>query len=159
MNLSEKMLVCNEPLILLYPGRSIISGLIRWQTRSQYSHAAVAWGKDLILEAVEGQGVIQRKILPIDETADVYRVNHYMREHEWAAALKFGQTQIGKGYDYRAVLRFVSRRAADENDKWFCSELVFAMLQAGEVSLLSRIEAANVSPALLSFSSSLKKVN
>lgn len=144
------------PLICLYQGRSFISGLIRWQTRSKYSHAAVLDVNGHILEAVEGQGVITRPV----ETSDVFEAFEVlgMTEGQWQLALEFGSNQIGKSYDYSSVARFVSRRAARENGKWFCSELVYAMCEYSGVNLLSRIQPHNVSPALLSMSPTLKRV-
>jgi uncharacterized protein YycO len=70
--------------------------------------------------------------------------------------LAFGQ--IGKPYDWRGVLRFVSRKPHHVNGAWFCSELVFECLARSGVRLLDRIEASDVSPQLLSYSTLLEAV-
>ena len=69
-----------------------------------------------------------------------------------STAVRWLESQIGKRYDYRSVLRFVSRRPADENDAYFCSELVFRYFEEGGLRLLRGIEAHDVSPRDLSLS-------
>lgn len=137
-------------MVLLFRGRGIISTLIRWQSRSQYSHAALLMPDGRIVESWQGAGV---RTKPVTDWTDIeaYDVAG-MSDHQWDLALDFAMELEGHGYDYRAVLRFVSRRPAADNERWFCSELVFAALQSAGVDLLSRISAAAVSPGMLSLS-------
>ena len=58
----------NPPFILLYSGVSLISGAIRWQTRSEYSHAAISDGK-AVWESIEGEGVRCRQVDERDSDA------------------------------------------------------------------------------------------
>lgn len=136
--------------VLLFRGRGVISTLIRWQTRSIYSHAALLLPNGQILEAWQGAGV---RVRSLSDWAgvDCFRVQG-MTGEQWGQALGFARRQIGAGYDYISVARFVSRRNAPDNGRWFCSELVAAALQVAGVPLLARVEPAEISPAMLSWS-------
>jgi uncharacterized protein YycO len=60
--------------------------------------------------------------------------------------------QIGKPYDYLAILGFMFRKPLQKPSRWFCSELVFAACQAAGIKLLARIPPWKVSPDLLAIS-------
>lgn len=143
--------------LLLFKGRGIISRLIRWQTRSKYSHAAILVDEEssTIIESWQGAGVRSKKITDWRDI-EVFNVD-LQGEHKEAAVLMFLIDQVGKHYDYSGVIRFVSRRKPPraDNQKWFCSELVFAAFQYAGVNLLERIDAAAVSPGLLALSPKL----
>ncbi|WP_296574126.1 hypothetical protein [Zoogloea sp.] len=48
------------------------------------------------------------------------------------AALSAARSQVGKGYDWRALLGIVLRaRRLAEKDRWFCSELVAWVAEQG----------------------------
>jgi len=138
------------PRILLFKGRGVVSRCIRWQTRSEYSHAALMLKDGSIVEAWQGEGVRTTRLKDWCNV-DVFGVRE-MTDSQWAIAIEYALEQVGKGYDYWGCVRFVSRRRLPENDKWFCSELVFAALQRAGISLLHRIRADEVSPGMLSLS-------
>jgi uncharacterized protein YycO len=141
--------------ILLFRGRGIISQVIRWQTRSPYSHAAILLpDTQTIIEAWQFKGV-QRRQMTDWKGVDAFTVP-CMNLDQWKKAADFAQQQIGLGYDYRGVLRFVSRARNDDNQRWFCSELVFRACEAAGVPLLSRIHAGAVAPSHLALSPLLK---
>lgn len=158
-----------ELLVALYRGSGLIGKAIRWQTRSGYAHAALArvedfgpwsgsFGGAALIEAMEGKGV-RRLLAPIDyHKADWFRVA--LDAQERAQVWGFAEEQVGKGYDYTMVLRFVSRRQESRKStgKWFCSELVFAAFASAGVDLLARTEPWEVSPGLLSRSPYLEQV-
>lgn len=151
-------------LIALHKGRGVISRLIGWQTRSDYTHASLIFdtvfvGTYEFIEA-EPRGVVTRQgRFAWTANVEVFRVEGLTSEQE-SAARAFARGQIGKGYDYTMVARFVSRRqeARKASGKWFCSELVFAALQKAGVDLLARCEPWEVSPGLLSKSPLLRPV-
>jgi uncharacterized protein YycO len=142
--------------ILLCQNKGLIGALIRWQTRGGFSHAAV-YLDGCIYESNPG-GV--RK--------------HDVRGQTWAEVEKdrgsitvvdvpvaptqendirnFLEAQLGKGYDYTMVVRFVTRQqeSRESTGKWFCSELVFAAFLKAGIDLLGRTEPWEVSPGLLS---------
>jgi uncharacterized protein YycO len=139
------------PKILLFRGRGLISALIRWQTRSCYSHAALLLPDgETIVEAWQGAGVrIKRKFR---DWSNVDSFDVHMTTHQWGRVMDFAVSQIGKPYDYRQVIRFVTRTRSKPNDRWFCSELVAAAFNHAGMPLLHRIIPSNVSPALLALS-------
>jgi hypothetical protein len=46
-----------SPAVLLFRGKGVISTLIRWQTRGEYSHAALLMPDGMIVESWQGAGV------------------------------------------------------------------------------------------------------
>lgn len=139
-----------EPAVLLFRGRGFISRAIRWQTRSRYSHAAARMPDGRIIEAWQGAGVRVKRLSDWSDI-DAFRVRG-MTGAQWETAICLMRAQLGKAYDYRGVLRFLSRRGPKEDDRWFCSELVFHALHHAGVDLLARVGAGAVSPAMLSWS-------
>jgi len=122
--------------ILAYKGTSLTSRLIRWQTRSPYSHVAIEDDNGLVYEAWQGGGV--RCLTDYTEghkkgtVIDVFSITgDYHRPRVRA----FAMAQVGKSYDYKSVFRFVSRRETRRDDHWFCSELVASAFMEGGIVL------------------------
>lgn len=145
------------PCILLFRGRGLISRLIRWQTRSVYSHAAIMTRAGTIIEAWH-RGGVREKNLSDYRDIDFFVVPD-MSPEQWDRAIAFARGQLGKRYDYLGVIRFVTRRRHLSSRRMFCSELVFAALAAAGVGLLKRIPAPKVSPAMLALSPLLIRTN
>lgn len=108
---------------------------IRAATWSRWSHVAAVFGADVI-EATARYGV--RRAL-------IYDVLAGSSHHEWAdipcptePALRFLEAQIGKPYDWTAILGMLTRRDWQEDDSWFCSELVAAAALAGGVPIIRK---------------------
>jgi uncharacterized protein YycO len=115
----------DEPCILLMRGRGGLSWLIRSITHSPVSHAAIYCGNGYLVEAWQGAGVREKEIRSW-ENVSAYAVRGMTPLH-WERAIDLARRQIGAGYDYSAVLRFVSGNYDSPhatNGKWFCSELV-----------------------------------
>lgn len=140
----------STPRILLFKGRGFISAAIRWQTRSEYSHAAFLLPCGRILEAWQGSGVRIKWISDWCDV-DVFGV-HDMTPEQWAVAISFARAQIGKKYDYRGVFRFLSRRKVPADDRWFCSELVAKSLEVAGVQLFRHKDASEISPGMIALS-------
>lgn len=149
-----------QVLVALFRDASgVVGRVIRWQTRSRYSHAALVFRQDgqdgkkdqpEVIEAREFEGVrITDGIVGGAAVVDLFRVELSAVQLFEVRSFAFGQ--IGKGYDYTMVARFISRRQASRrtSGKWFCSELVFAALQKAGVNLLERTEPWEVSPGML----------
>lgn len=138
--------------IVLYKSPGFISKLIKWQTRSCYSHAAL-WlvSREVLWESQYGKGVIFTNSPTFSCEVDVFSI---VGDCDYSKVIKFVEAQEGKKYDYTSVLRFISRRQESRKSrgKWFCSELVFAALEKGGLKLFSRCEPWEVSPGLLSMS-------
>ena len=147
--------------VCLHHSGGWIARAIRWQTRSYWNHASVLVGNTLV-EALPGPGVSARRTLAdAQRTEDVrvFTIPHLTDEGA-AKVVAFLDAQLGKPYDKTMIIRFVTRQQANRRQRgqWFCSELVFAALQAGGVNLLSRIEPWAVSPGTLALSPRLVAV-
>lgn len=142
-------------MIALYRGRSVLSRAIRWQTRGEYSHAAWVLPDRSVIEAWAPGGVQHNVSLGRAHTAgtvvDLYAIRGLTApQHEEIE--RFLRSELGGGYDYGNLLKFMSRRRGGHNERWFCSELVFAACVAAGVRLLERIAAWQVSPSMLALS-------
>jgi len=144
-----------EAMILLYKGLSLMSRLIRVATWSEYSHAAwldeddgsvwEAWRRGV--RRAESPSAAHNAGTPVE----MYRV---AGEGPAARALirAFMRQQEGKPYDVPGILGFVFRRPMGASqDRWFCSELVFAAYEHAGISLL-RSPAYKVKPCDLAMS-------
>jgi len=148
----------DEPCLLLFRGKGVISALIRWQTRSKYSHAALLLPNGDIIEAWQGLGAGVRIKRGLDswDGVEIYAVPSATAA-AWNEVIGFARSRVGAGYDYWSVARFISRRHMPPNDKWFCSELVFAAFRFAGIHLL-RAESQEVSPGMLSRSPLITRV-
>lgn len=144
-----------DGFVALYRGTGVIGSLIKWQTRSPYSHASLVYADgqgrptDLSIEAREFRGVRRHQITPEEwKVVDLFRVEG-VTAAMWHDAFAFAERQLSKNYDWRGVARFVTRVPARENDRWFCSELACAAIRYAGIPLLKRIDCHEVSPGIL----------
>ena len=127
--------------IALYANqRGPVSAAIRWRTWSQYSHASwLPYGASgPVWEATYPEGV--RHCDTLRETAKAgARVDVFdlpgMPGWQRNMVTEFFASQLGKQYDLRGILAFVSRRDTQDQDKWFCSEIVHAACTAAGLPL------------------------
>jgi len=149
--------------IALYRGTSFISRLIRWQTRSKYSHAAWLADNGDVIEAwqpcVRLVHSLSEQHTPgtrVDLFGFLNPLIQREKEQIWSLALK----DVGTPYDYLSVLRFVSRRASRERweSKLFCSEMVFGHCAKINRELLLRTDPWRVPPDWIARSPRLKLV-
>lgn len=140
--------------VCLYHSPGLISAFIRWQSRSPYSHASLLFSDGVVIESKEFKGVHSLPKLdpPKGSRVQLYKVNCTPRQEH--AVRSFMQSQDGKGYDYLAVLRFISRTPVEhwQKHRWFCSEIVFYALRLAGILLLINVEPWEVSPEILSLS-------
>jgi uncharacterized protein YycO len=146
--------------IKLYRGTGLINSLIRWQTRSHYAHAAIQIDEH-IYEALPFKGVIRRFTRSADMAADTFLVAYpdsLYTDRLTNRVRSFLEEQVGKGYDFAGVVRFVTREKAKDDDTWFCSELVYEALRQAGMKLLRCDESWKVSPGLLALAPSLHSI-
>lgn len=163
--------------IAAYKGRSFTSKLIRWQTRSDYSHVGMFFPQELnvarynrtittipagsIIEAWQVGGVRLNYSL-----GEVHSGRTEVDLFDFIEPLNIGEEfaianalldEIGKGYDFRSVARFVTRMKESpwDKDRWFCSELVHHAVRCSGRSL-QNCEHWKVSPRDVAISPLLK---
>lgn len=108
-----------------------MSALIRACTWSSWSHVALIDG-DEVIEATAPDGVRRYPVL--------WAMEHAKRAAivdlpccDPQAVIAAAASQIGKPYDYGAVVGIGLHRDWQEDDSWFCSELIaWAFAQAGD---------------------------
>lgn len=60
--------------------------------------------------------------------------------------------EIGKKYDFWSIFCFIVRTPVGENGKWFCSELIFAILIQLGIWIQVGIKASEVTPNIIGIS-------
>ncbi len=148
-------------MIGLYHGISPISRAISFFTWAAETHASEVHEDRSVTEAWHVGGVRRTGHFCLDHAPgtriDLYRVKG-LTPGEQDGVDEFLGWQIGKAYDYRGVLRFLSRRDPREivdhrhTRRWFCSVLIFCAYLHVRRPLLDRVSPHKVSPALLSYS-------
>lgn len=126
--------------------RLIGSATIRHFTWSPYSHVDLVLPNGLLLGARATRGVALYSPHEVENSrVAAYSVATNPRQQE--AILRAARTQIGKPYDWGGVLGLALRsRRWQDDDSWFCSELVtWAFEQAG-VPLLRTADAWRITP-------------
>lgn len=143
---------------------SLISSLIRWQTRSVYSHVAIVAGGSTY-EALS-RGFVRASSLGENHDAgvivDILEYKQKLAPTEEIRALQCLDSMVGAKYDFEMVLagfpfryRFEPRRAAR---KIFCSEaaLIVSAAMGPDRILLERVHPSEVSPEDINTSALLK---
>lgn len=147
--------------IALYQGKSFISRCIRWQTRSQYSHAAFLLDDGSVVEAWQPcvRHVLPGIEAPYDHLAalssqhtpgtkvDIFEFICPLTAIENGKLEFCALRDVGTPYDYRSIVRFLTREKKDgSRRRLFCSEQVFARCAQIGRHLLDRTEAWRVPP-------------
>jgi len=134
-----------KPLdVLIYKGLwyNPITGIIYVRTSTTYTHCAIAVGGGRMIEAV-AKGVVEA---PLDAHGTrpyiALRYKHEIHPDHVQAAKDwlYNQVECAVGYDFLALLGFLTGyKGFEEEDKFFCSELVAYAFQAAKVDLYSEI--------------------
>jgi len=87
-----------------------------------------------------------------------YRIDEINLKDELRAR-EFAEAQVGKPYDYTAILAFMTPWRTDWNDdaKWFCAELAAATAAEGGVTV-ARESMARVTPQFLAVNPLLRTI-
>ncbi|MFH0878564.1 MAG: hypothetical protein V2A34_02515 [Lentisphaerota bacterium] len=137
-------------MIAAFKGISMMSRMIEWRTWSDYSHVGWLRGDMSIIEAWS-KGVTHTRRFDDDHMQgtiiELFKVR--LTEGEESGLEEFLLSQKGKAYDWAGILAFASRLEIQSQDKWFCSELLFAGFDKIKKPLLARIPAWKVPPGLL----------
>jgi hypothetical protein len=160
--------------VLMYRGRSLPSMIIRWATRSKYSHAGLAawWNNRLIVLEAVGRGVMVTSLSS--------NVRSYHGDVEWFTCVSdmtpqqrekmigFAQAELGKEYDrWSAIvlgLKILFQRDREKRDalrrerKLFCSAYVAQVYNAAGVDLKEGVSDRFMSPGDVAASPKLRKV-
>lgn len=127
--------------------RSIGSLALRTWMHSRFSHCALLDpDTGTVIEAV-ASGVQERPLQDLIHDASHHEFVRIPCRNPWAV-LAAAREQVGKPYDWKAILGFWLRRSWQKEDAFICSELVaWALDVVGEPVV--RREAYRVSPEAL----------
>ena len=127
-----------------------LSPVIRAVTWSDYSHVAIiSPSGELVIESTLSLGGV--KIATLDEfkaRASEWEIVEFQVNDSmaiWNAAC----TQLGKKYDWTALIGIPFHRNWSEADSWFCSELVAWAFEQGGTPLFRRENIHRVTPGHL----------
>ena len=153
--------------ILLCKGTDLIARLIKWGTRSQYSHVAVIASAKLglVIEAIPKGGVRAVYYKNLKTPHEIYRVKpEYSFQH--AGVVSYLITTLARAYDFRSVIRLgwklglrrlrlvkllglkILRRtdssnALQEDEDYFCSELCYKAYHfGGGLDIVPQVDSA-----------------
>lgn len=153
-------------MIAIYKGISPISRAIKFLNWSDYSHVAWITPTGSCIEAIITNGfllkgsVIESPHFDTRHTpgtiVDFFRVPCMTPLQEDQVA-GFMRHQLGKPYDFRGVIKFLTRGKSSNDSNWFFSELVFSAIKAAHISLLE-LPAWKVYPGMISYSPLVEKV-
>ncbi|WP_122300358.1 YiiX/YebB-like N1pC/P60 family cysteine hydrolase [Pseudomonas syringae] len=108
-----------------------VSRLLRYATWSSWSHVALVNG-DQVIEAVTSVGVRQVSLSSAICNASTYALVELPAKNSQKVH-QVARSQIGKRYDWSAIVGLGLQRDWQEDDAWFCSELIaWAAATAGE---------------------------
>lgn len=100
-----------------------ISTLIRWVTWWKHSHVVlISPDRRKIIEATHGKGVVLGDLLEFVQRdgCELRQIPHPYPNYVWEAAV----SQVGKPYDWRYALDWITRRDWQDPGAWACSELI-----------------------------------
>jgi hypothetical protein len=150
--------------ILMFKGEGLLSSIIKWKTKSVYSHAGLAvWWNDrlMVLEAV-GKGVEAR---PISYTLKHYHgsIDYFrpkedsgINDDDRSKMIVYAQEQLGKEYAKKHLVKFFfkllfNRKLSKKDEsgpvsKFFCSQYVSAVYQKAGFDLKINLSDKFTSP-------------
>lgn len=139
--------------LIQYQGVSAISRLIRWQTRSKYSHSALLLDDGSVIEAWAWPypGRVRRvATMSMQHTprtvVDIFKFTNSLTPAENEEFERIANTFIGRPYAYKNIARFLTRDRGSDTGPVFCSEMVFLCCAKMHRDLLLRTEAWRVPP-------------
>jgi hypothetical protein len=160
--------------ILLFRGTSWFSRLLRWGTRSQYSHSAIlGWwnGRLMVLEAVPTGVMASRMSIVVQQYSGDVELWTTDDDLARAEVIRAAQLLIGRRYSKLKLLRNLRRlifgRRRDEPgdpdldappEDFVCSEFVSTVWRAGGVDLAKDAPDVFTKPGDIATSPRLRKV-
>ena len=129
--------------IIFTTDNRIMSRLIRFFTACRWHHCGATFGDGIIYEARGSHGVVASSVTEFKSRGEWASITIPTRDRE--SAKRFASKQLGKGYDWRGVFSFFLRNQKQSDEKWYCSELVVAIAEAGGAHIV-RKGLANVLP-------------
>jgi uncharacterized protein YycO len=134
--------------ILFCSSNTPLSWAIRLLTWSKHSHVAIlAPNNETVYEATSPR-VHKTTLAALKKyETTIQAVDFHLARPE--AAIAWLETQVGKPYDWTALLSFIVHRDWASPNKWFCSELAAMAWDKGGSPLFRRDAVFLISPGML----------
>ena len=147
--------------VALYKPKSILDRLVCFFSRGKYSHAALVFEDDMVIESRPFKGVIKSKnLIKASESKsviDLYSIRVSKKKYE--VIREFMLNKVGSKYDYMSVFGFVlfsNKQNRHSRNKWFCGEIIISAFNKVHIYLVGKMPAWKASPTTLSYSPKLK---
>lgn len=128
---------------IIYCKSNTLAGkLIRLFTFSQWNHVAIECN-GIVIDSTAKKGVaayVKSDFLRKYDDVRIEKLTGVSEAQSWL----FLKSQVGKGYDFRAIVALPFRKSWQDDTRWFCSELVAAALIKGGRKL--KINSGRVTP-------------
>lgn len=154
--------------IILVKPYSLISRIIAFFTKSDYSHTAIVYDIDDPVLIIDTDW-IYTKIRPLkyyeDKGYNVYRVKEGLNKEDKLVIKQLMRHNLDKQYDYIQLISYLNRlvfkvnKIVNNPDKFVCSEMVDFFYNNIGIDLVSRYKNGNVTPEEISNSNILNKVS
>lgn len=131
----------------IFTKSGLISAIVRWYTKSEYSHVEMIIGDKWIASGnPAGTGVSIKELRPLDDDNwDYYNIEVDGRKTK--KVMKFLESQVGTSYDWAGIIFGATLDYnIDDKSKWYCSELVAEVLKMYGVNEFQYLETARVTP-------------
>lgn len=117
-----------------------------WRTNGNHSHVEIIFADGFSFSSSQWDGGVRFKDILYTSTDkwDILDIPD-MGVRKEKLMKEWCESQVGKKYDYRGILRFFVGVKEDNPDKWFCSEICCAALQRVRV-LPSLLVPSQMSP-------------
>jgi len=137
-------------------GISFYSKVIKWfQWGNPNTHIFYIYEEELnkedpvILESIADYGVHKSKLSVAHTPGTPYQIYSLKVTTKQKRIIEeYLEQQIGKGYDYIGILGFASRKDTNDNNKLFCSELVYQAFNKAAVKLFRTLRPIQIYPSL-----------
>lgn len=155
--------------IVLFRGRDPLSRVIRWVTRSRYSHAGIVarWGEYVMVLEAKGAGVVASRLSHVVEKyhgrVDLFTATENVEPRlNRDEAVHAAKEELGKHYAVGKLFRILRRLYRREMitaspEKYVCSEYVSRSWRKGGV-LLSNVDGDLATPEEIAKSHALDPV-
>ncbi len=121
------------------------SSLIRWFTKSDYSHVEMIINEYWISANADG-GVHILPLQPLHPDWDYIDVE--VSDERLSHVMMFIEAQANCSYDYTGIVfsQLFKINGSDRGNKWFCSELCAQILKEFQLPKMKNIDTANMCP-------------
>lgn len=112
--------------IVFVRGKTLMSKLIRFFDKGEFSHVAMAVSPNLIIEAQYGTKV---RIVPFRfNYEDCEIVDLGLTEEQRKQIQRNANKYVGKRYDYLQAIGLALKRGIDNQNAYICTEIIHEML-------------------------------